>query len=103
MSDRSGRRVPVTVWLDEAQLADLELLVSHRHGPHSRSAVVRKAVEWLCAKEAGWLVRAHRAAELRRQAEAELQAALSTPREQRDRMERAALIRHAIELTRKQP
>jgi hypothetical protein len=98
-----ARRIPVTVWLDEAELVDLELLVRHRHGPHSRSAVVRLAVEWLCAKEAGWLVRARRAEERRRQAEAELQAALRTPREERDRLDRNALIRRAVDLVSEQP
>jgi Arc/MetJ-type ribon-helix-helix transcriptional regulator len=77
MADRpsvksADRRMPVTVWLDEAQLADLELLVNYRHGPHSRSAVVRRAVERLFGKEAAWLIRARRAEQLRRQAEAEL-------------------------------
>ena len=60
-------RIRVVVYLDRAALEDLEDLIHYRHGHNSRSAVVREAIMWLRAKEAGWLLRAERAAAKRRE------------------------------------
>jgi hypothetical protein len=86
----------VVVWLDEAALEDLELLVRYRHGGQSRSAVVRGAVDWLRAKEAGWLMRSRHQAQLRAQEAAELEAALSAP--ERERLEAEELLDAAIDV-----
>jgi len=93
-----AERIKVHVVLERHQLEDLELLVRHRHGAHSRSAVIRLAVRWYLAKEAEWLIRERGAEQHRREREAELERARTTPREERDRLDGQARIRTAVEI-----
>jgi hypothetical protein len=90
----------VTVWLDRKAVEDLQLLARYRHGEASRSATVRRAVEWLLAKEAAWLTRERRAEQLRQDAAAELRRALALPRDERERLDREATIAGAVKIAR---
>ena len=98
--DRRTPRVRVELLLDGGVLEDLELLRRYRHGPESRSQVVREAIDWLRAKEAAWLIRAERAERKRRERERELELARRLPRETRDRVDAEQLVAQALAIAR---
>lgn len=87
--------VRVVVYLEQRALEDLELIARHRHGPRSRSQIVREAIDWQLAKEAGWLLGARRQRARRRREAAELAAARELPREVRDDLAREQLVDEA--------
>ena len=99
-TDRRTPRVRVELLLDDGVLEDLELLRRYRHGPESRSQVVREAIDWLRAKEAAWLIRAQRAERRRQQRERELELARRLPRETRDRADVEELVEEALAIAR---
>lgn len=97
---QTGPLVRVVVYLERAAIEDLELIRRYRHGPQSRSEVVREAVSWLRAKEARWLLGARRQAERREREAAELQAARERSWEQREREALDVMCTEAVEVAR---
>jgi hypothetical protein len=97
---RRSHLVRVVVYLDVDELRDLELLVRHRRGGASRSAVVRRAVGYLRAKEAAWLVRARAAEERRAREAAELAAARAMSGEDRERLTVENTVAEALTIVR---
>jgi hypothetical protein len=93
-------RIRVVVYLEPRALEDLELLVRYGRGPHTRSAIVREAIDWLRAKEAAWLLGYRRQAERRQRERDELDAARKLPREDRDRNDRERVIAQAVAIVR---
>ena len=76
------------------------LLINYRHGTRSRSQVVREAIMWLRAKEAGWLLRARRHEQLEAERAAKLEAALKHNRQERDRQATEHTVESALAIAR---
>jgi Arc/MetJ-type ribon-helix-helix transcriptional regulator len=96
MSGKRRERVAVTVRIDAEQLRKLDAIVAYRRGGAvSRAALVREAVEWMLAKEAGWLVWHEQREQQRRRREAEA-ARTAAERDRDRRARRADVIESAV-------
>lgn len=98
--EQAAPLVRVVVYLERRAVEDLELLMRYRHGVASRSQAVREAVLAMRAREAAYLVRARGQEERRRQEAAELEAARSLSREERERAGTECLVAEALAIAR---
>jgi hypothetical protein len=93
---RRGELVRVVVLLERGALEDLEVLCRHHYGAETRSAVVRRAVGLLLAREALQVVRGHDVDRRRAERAAEEARALVVSRELRDEQRAAATVEGAL-------
>lgn len=93
---RRGELVRVVLRLERGAVEDLEVLCRHHYGDRSRSAAVRRAVEWLLAREAAQVVRAHELDRRRAEREAEEARAIALSRARRDEERAAATLDGAL-------
>lgn len=98
--ERAAPLVRVVVYLERSAIEDLELIMRYRHGVGSRSQVVREAVMAMRAREAAYLARARAQRERRRQEAADLEAARSSTREERERASTEELVAGAVAIAR---
>lgn len=91
--------IRVTLLLDRDALEDLERIVRYRHGPASRSSVVREAVMWLRAREAAHLLAQHDNEERRARERAELEARRALGAVERQRLAVEDQVARALGIT----
>lgn len=96
-------RVRVVLLLDRDALADLDLMISHRLGPRSRSELVREAIGWWRAKNAAWIIRARSIDERRARLAAEEERAIRVTRAERDREAAQVTLEQARRIAKDNP
>ena len=93
---RRGELVRVTVLVERGVVEDLEVLCRHHYGGESRSAVIRRALRLLVAREAAQVVRAHEIERRRAERAAEEERAIALARTERDAQRAQATLSGAL-------